>query len=203
MDFAGFPESLLKIVFSNHYTYRPPPIRVGTWRLKQGYSLAQHEKVSLSAILDRLRINFGLDSDIISVGADYLVSSCLSSYMRAFPSRRTVGIRVCQGYSNSKIVESIDEFLHFEGSPTVYGRQLPGGIRLYIQAPLGDTEDVEWFNPPISVYQYQGDDSCFTEESPDIYLHRQNSRCHFIHMTGKENIACQEVIAGRQFFSNR
>ena len=57
------------------------------------------------------------------------------------------------------------------------------------------------FNPPPSVYQYQGDDSCFTEESPDIYLVRQNSRCHFIHMTGKENIA-KRVITGRQF-SNR
>jgi hypothetical protein len=133
-------------------------------------ALAQSEMVNLPTILDRLRMNFGLDSDIVSAGADYLVSSCLSSYMRAFPSRRAVGIRVCQGYCNSKIIKSIDEFLHSEESPTDHGRQLPGGVRLYLQAPLGDVEDVTWFNPPISVYEYQDDANCFAEENPDIYM---------------------------------
>lgn len=135
-----------------------------------GALAVQSEAGNLSGICDRLRTNFGLDSDIVPVGADDLVSSCLASYMRAFPSRRAVGIRVCQGYSAPRIAKAIDKFLHSEDGPTSHGSQLPGGVRLFLQAPLGDVEDVGWFNPPLYVYEYQNDADCLAEENPDIYM---------------------------------
>ena len=148
---------------------------------------AQSEMGNLTTICDRLRINFGLDSDIVPAGADYLASSCLASYMRAFPSRRAAGIRVCQGYCNSKIVKAIDRFLHSEDSPTDHGRQLPGGVRLYLQAPLGNVEDVAWLDPPISVYDYQDDVNCLEEENPDIYMLPPGQSLSFRPYTEKEH----------------
>lgn len=135
-----------------------------------GALAVQSEAGSLSGICDRLRMNYGLDTDIIPAGSDDLVSSCLASYMRAFPSRRAVGIRVCKGYSAPRIAKAIDKFLHSEDGPSSHGSQLPGGVRLFLQAPLGDVEDIGWFNPPLYVYEYKNDADCLAEENPDIYM---------------------------------
>jgi len=141
------------------------------WHLAVKTNLATQSEVgTLAGVCDRLRTNFDLDSDIIPVGADDLASSGLASYMRAFPSRRSVGIRICQGYSAPKIVHAIDRFLHSEDGPTNNGFQLPGGVRLFLAAPLGDVEDVGWCNPPLYVYEYQDDDDCLEKENPDIYV---------------------------------
>lgn len=125
---------------------------------------------SLTAVLECLSTNYGLDTNIIPVDADYLASSCLSSYMRAFPSRRSVGIRVSGGYNNSKIVKAIDKFLHFEGDPSDNGKQLPGGIRLYFEEFPDNVEDVIWFNPPISLYNYKDNPNRLDIEGLDILM---------------------------------
>jgi len=125
---------------------------------------------NLQEICNLLKANFGLDSDIMPEGADDLVSSCIGSYLRAFPSRRAVGIRVSRGYYLPRILSAIDKFLHSDDGPTAIGSQLPGGIRIFLQEALGDIEEINWFNPPIQVFEYNDDQQCIKEESPDIYV---------------------------------
>ena len=84
--------------------------------------ICPHEKVSLSAILDRLRINFGLDSDIISVGQiTWFLHAC--QVICAFPCLAWNIAKV----TPLKIVESIDEFLHL---------RKPNGLRQAITVEL-------------------------------------------------------------------
>ena len=155
----------------------------------------------MSAILDRLRINFGLDSDIISVGADYLVSSCLSSYMRAFPSR-TVGIRVCQGYSIRKLSSRLTSFFISREAQRFTAGNYPE-LGFTFKHPSVIRRTLNGLIPPFQFINTKVTIAVLPKKARIYTWYRQNSRCHFIHMTGKENIACQEVIAGRQFFSNR
>lgn len=137
-----------------------------------GPLVALTEYANMSGLFARLKENFGLNFKVTTTGTDDLASFCLSSYLRAFPSRRAVGIRVKNGYPEEKIVRTVDRFLHDheEDSPTESGLQLPGGVRLFFENPLGQIEDVQWSSPPIYAYHYQDDLSCFNEENPDIYM---------------------------------
>ncbi len=135
-----------------------------------GALAAQSEHGSLTNIFEKVRLNFGLDVTLLLGGTEDLASSCLSSYMRAFPSRRSVGIRVRRDYAGSKIVKALDRFLHAEDGPTDQGLQLQGGVKLFFETFIGQLEDVRWVKPPLQVYKYQDDAVCFKDENPDIYM---------------------------------
>lgn len=125
---------------------------------------------SLEGVLERIRERLGLETPIIEGSTEDLVCSGIASFTRAFPSRRSLGLRVRRGYSTVDILSSIDRFLHTNGSPTDMGKQLPGGIRLFCEEPVASAEDIKWSDPPILVYNYGGDKNCFREMMTDIYL---------------------------------
>lgn len=139
-------------------------------RTDVGEIAAQTELGGLAGICDKLRSNLDLDADILMRGSDEIVSSCLSSYMRAFPSRRTVSMRIRQGYSGPRVLKAIDHLLHTEEGPTDCGIQLPGGVSLFFEACSEPVEDMQWSNPPLCVYEYPEDTECFRDQNPDIYV---------------------------------
>jgi DNA phosphorothioation-dependent restriction protein DptH len=140
------------------------------FKINVGSLVAKDEVGSLTGISDRLRAIFGLDSNIAPGDSDDLAISCFSSYLRAYPSRRSLGVRIKDGYNWTKILESTNWFLHDDVGPTNYGMQLPGGIRLYFEKSIGESENIQWSNPPIYAYKYKNDDECLNNENPDIYL---------------------------------
>ena len=125
---------------------------------------------SLVGILECVRDRLGLESPILEGCSEDIARSGLANFMRAFPGRRSLGVRVRRGYSPSEMVSSIDRFLHEDEKPTELGSQLPGGIHLFSEEPMGDLEGVKWSDPPILVYNYKNDQDCFQEVTPDIYL---------------------------------
>jgi DNA phosphorothioation-dependent restriction protein DptH len=125
---------------------------------------------SLEGVLERIRDQLGLETPIIEASTEDLVCSGIASFTRAFPSRRSLGIRVRRGYSTVDVLSSIDRFLHANGSPTDMGKQLPGGIRLFCEEPAASTEDIKWSDPPILAYNYGEDKTCLREMKTDIYL---------------------------------
>ena len=105
------------------------------------------------------------------IGENTLVNTCLSSYLRAFPSRRSIGIRIRRGYAGNDIIRTVDSYIHEEEGTTEKGKQLPGGIRLYFEEkPIDDEIDARWTDPPLHIYQFKNDSECLPEAHPDIYM---------------------------------
>lgn len=133
--------------------------------------LAAREDIgSLFGVAQVLRRNLGLAIMAATGGNNTLAVTCLSNYLRAFPSRRSIGIRIRRGYAGSAIVRTVDGHIHAEDGATDQGQQLPGGVRLYFEEPLDNNVDAQWTNPPIYVYQFENDEECLREGHPDIYM---------------------------------
>lgn len=104
-------------------------------------------------------------------GDNGLARSCLRDFQKAYPSRRCIGIRVRSGYSTSDVVKTIDEHLHGSDGDLV-DKDLPGGIRLYLEDALDEDVNAVWTDPPLYVHQYSATDDreCLSEGHPDIYM---------------------------------
>lgn len=124
----------------------------------------------LAAVFAKIRHNFGLATETIAGASEALVVTCLSNYLRAFPSRRSIGVRIRRGYVERSIVAAVDRYLHSEEGPTRQGLQLPGGVRLYFEEDVSDTGDARWSNPPFYLYRFLDDAECIRNEHPDIYM---------------------------------
>ena len=131
---------------------------------------AQEDVGGLPGILRTLRRNLGLAIEMGAGGTQNLAVTALSNYMRAFPSRRSIGVRICRGYAGGEVVRNVDAYLHAEDGPTSQGRQLPGGVRLYLEEPLDRDVDSKWSAPPLCIYRFEDDEECVREAHPDIYM---------------------------------
>lgn len=131
---------------------------------------ASEEVAGLVGIAKSLWRNLGLATELGAGGSQDLAVTALSNYLRAFPSRRSIGVRVRRGYSGREIVGTVDSYLHAETVPTDQGAQLPGGVRVYLEEPLDGDVDVRWSDPPLFIYRYEDDAECVRETHPDIYM---------------------------------
>lgn len=131
---------------------------------------AQEEIGSLSRIAGALRQNLGLTMSVGMGGNSNLAVTCLSNYLRAFPSRRSVGIRIRRGYAGGHIARTVDAHIHADEGATEFGQQLPGGIRLYFEEELDRNGDARWTDPPLYIYNFEDDAECLREAHPDIYM---------------------------------
>lgn len=135
------------------------------------HSLATGEKFGgIAGIFARIQDKFGLATEAVAGASENLLVTCLSNYLRSFPSRRSIGVRIRRGYSESSIVGAVDSYLHADETPTEQGLQLPGGVRLYFEEPVSDMGDARWSNPPLYVYTFPDDTECVRDEHPDIYM---------------------------------
>ena len=133
--------------------------------------LAARENIGgFSQMMEVLRNNWGLALTLGVGSNNTLAVNCLSNYLRAFPSRRSLGIRVRDGYIGSDIVRTVDAHIHAEDGATESGQQLPGGIRLYFEKPLDNHESARWTDPPLYIYQFENDEDCLPVAHPDIYM---------------------------------
>jgi len=137
------------------------------------------ETVGFTTISRAFRDNLGLDTETTMGGSQDLPTLALSNYMNCYPSRRSIGIRVCQGYDSNDVVKRVDSFLHGEDDPTEKGLELPGGVRLYLQDPSRDEMDARWTKPPFFLYTYDDDSECIRVNNPDIFMSQPPSDVSF------------------------
>ena len=130
----------------------------------------QSQQTSLLGILECIKERLGLQSHILRGNTEDLAASGLANFMKAFPARRTLGLRIRKGYSTGEIVKSIDNFLHDEDKASEKGLQLPGGVHLFNEEPFGYIDGINWSKPPIHIYLCESDEDCFKDNTPDIYL---------------------------------
>lgn len=131
---------------------------------------AQEEVAGLPAISRALWQNLGLATETGAGGSQNLAVTALSNYLRAFPSRRSIGVRVRSGYAGTEVVRNVDVHLHTEEGPTIEGAQLPGGVRLYLEESLDGDVSATWSDPPLYIYRFENDAQCVREAHPDIYM---------------------------------
>lgn len=137
------------------------------------------EIIGFPTISRALHDNLGLDTETTMGGSQDLPTLALSNYMNCYPSRRSIGIRVCRGYDSKDVVKRVDSFLHEEDEPTEKGLELPGGVRLYLQDPSRDEMDARWTKPPFFLYTYDDDSECIRVNSPDIFMSQPPSDVSF------------------------
>ena len=137
-----------------------------------GTFVAQADARTLDGVLDRIRELLGLGIPFLEGSTQDLARSSIAGFICAYPSRRSLGIRVPRGYSTNDVVSSIDGFLHAVEGPTEKGKQLPGGIHLFCVEPqlVVRAEGVNWSDPPILLYHIEDDEQCFRDMMPDIYM---------------------------------
>ncbi len=126
--------------------------------------------IGLPELAKVLWLNLGLAMGTGDGGVQNLPVTALSNYLRAFPSRRSIGVRIRRGYTENEVVRDVDTYLHADEGPTEQGEQLPGGIRLYLEEPLERDVDARWSDPPLCIYQFEDDERCIQEGHPDIYM---------------------------------
>ena len=122
-------------------------------------------------ISQMLRQDLGLVLASETGSYNTLANTCLSDYLRAFPSRRSIGIRIHTGYESDDIVKKVDRYIHDDEGPTLRGQQLPGGVRLYFEKSPGNILDANrWTDPPLHVYRFGGNGKFPSEIHPDIHM---------------------------------
>ena len=92
----------------------------------------------------------------------------LKAFLSAFPSRRSLSIRVDNGYSFSDTIKSAQRLLDNRRD------LLPGGIHFIFKDTPPDRSNLEWQDPPILAYCQKKDLSESVENPIDIYLLRGN-----------------------------
>lgn len=131
---------------------------------------AQEGITGLLELAKGLWLSLGLSMETGKGGSQSLPITALSNYLRAFPSRRSIGIRIRRGYVESEVIHDVDAYLHADEKPTEQGEQLPGGVRLYLEDSLDSDVDAKWSDPPFCIYRFEDDEKCIREGHPDIYM---------------------------------
>jgi hypothetical protein len=128
---------------------------------------AEPEFAQMRRVLER---NWGVQIAGDSGNLEGLAATALRGYCRAYPSRRAVGMSVSRGYSPAGVVLAVDKCVHSEDGPTKLGRRIQGGVRLFLREAMPANCDARWEEPPLHVFEYGSDESCFGVEHPDIHL---------------------------------
>lgn len=132
-----------------------------------GWHIAFSEPGQTAEIRMQLWQSLGLSIKGQTGVTEDLSVTALSNYMRAFPSRRSVGIGFRHGQGSTESITSASRLIHGDDGPTESGLMLPGGVRLYFSQPLeGQLSPVRWSNPSLCVYRVE----TVAQAEPDIYM---------------------------------
>lgn len=125
----------------------------------------------LSKIFSCLNENLGIEtSSLEDESSSGVASNCIQSFMKAYPGRRSLGIRVRKGYPTIEILPSLDNLLHNEDGASEIGKILPGGIHFFAEEKIPTTEGLRPITPPLLMYHVDNDVDYFQGFNPDIYF---------------------------------
>ncbi len=142
------------------------------WHLAIKQDLAtivtQSDLGSLTVLLDQINDNLGLESHLFQGYTEDIAVSSVVNFMRAYPSRRSIGIHLKRGYSANEIMFSLENLLHEEDGPSIEGGQVPGGIHLYTEDKLEGVERIHRTDPPILMYNMESNQARSSDINSDM-----------------------------------
>ena len=154
-------------------------------------------------VLFKMTSNLGLEILPNTEEDENLAAYSLKNFGKAFPSRRSLGILVNNGYSIPQTLSSIQNLLR--ESDTDLAQQLNGGVRISFKEKCSD-EDLESLDTeidsPILIYHNNKGDS---EDSlyPDINLVQPRQNVEFVSVSDPSSVPSQPRGLGDSIvFSN-
>ncbi len=139
-------------------------------------SYAGSSFVDATCALTRLGATLGLSAGLTSAYLDELVPLGVTSFARAFPSRRAVSVDVGEGYSPGDVVAGLDALLHGDDGPTATGRVLSGGVSVRVGPSDVPLPAFVTTSPTLLVY---GRGSGATNPHSDVQVLDAASRVQF------------------------
>jgi hypothetical protein len=109
----------------------------------------------------------------IPMGTESLAKAYIKRYLDAHPQERRLEIRIRKGISLQETYWALEALMYEpdSGYPTIFGRQLVGGIHLFVEDydPLNEIDFV-WREPAIYVYDAEDERKCLNENNIDILI---------------------------------
>lgn len=125
---------------------------------------------SLIGELGGLKESLGLEARVLATAREHLAESYMRNFFSAYPSRRSLSVRVSAGYASDRIIESAETMLYSEGRPTDIGALLPGGVHIFLSEDDARISDLPWRDPRLCIYTYTDDALCAKQHQLDIAL---------------------------------
>lgn len=141
---------------------------------------AESGEIVLVAATNAIRRSLGLEARVRLPSTTAMVRSILNGYVRTFPSRRHMGIHFARGFAGEEELREVDRFLHDDGTPTIAGEQLPGGINACFGEPPSVPDEVEWAGPPLKVFRYPEESRCVDEQYPNVVFSGSGHEVRFL-----------------------
>ena len=193
--------SLLKAVIGNCWT---PGVRTTTASLENMYTVSTSDpgwQVATTQnfytqdnhfeTLFKMTSNLGLEILPNSEEDENLAAYSLRNFGKAFPSRRSLGILVNNGYSIPQTLSSIQNLL--SESDTELAQQLNGGVRVSFKAecPEESLENLDRdIDSPILIYNHQKNDNA-ENLYPDINLIQPRQDIEFVSISDPSSTPSQ------------
>ena len=93
----------------------------------------------------------------------------LRDFIKAYPSRRSISMRIAANYSPRIFMDSARALMQVLERD--FGQRLPGGLHLLFEEKPSTTDGFEWQEPPILAYHVAHDEQIDHRENPvDIHL---------------------------------
>jgi len=120
-------------------------------------------------IVEKIKKNYDLEVSMAQKFSGEVPGAAIPSFVRAFPGRRSLSIRVQKGYSTSAIVRYLQNLLHKDENISELGFQLYGGIQVFLDDFLDNEAEVNLEKPPILIYNLNDHEDAI-RITPDIYF---------------------------------
>ncbi|MED5579586.1 MAG: type IV secretion system DNA-binding domain-containing protein [Nitrospinota bacterium] len=142
--------------------------------------------VKIYKVLKILRNQFGMELNINDGRTSELAETSIKSYLRTFPSRRSIGMHISKGYTSSHIVHSMRQLLHNGEETSSMGEKIPGGIRLAFEDDVEQFKDVNMLiSPPIMIYDSKQVGENISKIFPDVKMLEPREDIKFRSISGQ------------------
>ena len=119
--------------------------------------------------LVKLEREFGLEVANLSEVEPRDFEGYLRDFLKAYPSRRSISMRIAANYSPRRFMGSAQTFLL--GLERDFGQRLPGGLHLLFKEKPSELDNFEWQDPPLLAYHVDHVEEMDLQENPvDIDL---------------------------------
>jgi len=138
--------------------------------------IANTEFGSIDKLFNQLNVRLGLLVKVVQGSTEDLVPFGIKNFVRSFPSRRALGIKVVGKYCITNILDSVRQtFQDQEEDEFELEQLLPGGIHIANNEEDIPSENINDYNPPLFLYKEKSGSAVIDQLIPDITLIGENA----------------------------
>ncbi len=156
-----------------------------------GWQLSIRREIGLK-IFDVVKIvdkTLGLEININDFSTGHLAETAIKSFLRTFPSKRSIGINFSEGYRKNQTISSMRRIMTEENGISELGEKIPGGIRIaFDEVVEGDEVVIDQISPPLMVYDPKDRSENIEKIRPDIRILAPREKIEFQQVSENEKL---------------